>query len=186
MQVTLSRSAIQKSTCCAQLMQWLALAMSEPSQLWKLFPVVVSGEAMLECFLTKGVDFCMYSSHVNWHGVEVPYSIMEPYTLYLIKAIIIMQRRRRSIFHETVTNLYTIRYEKCVYNTLLEHHIDYTQCAHIMARYYAAESRALRKVLYTTLENSEDQRTKDKCNAIIDPSSSPQRQSSDDLALHNQ
>lgn len=170
MQVVLTKRDITNSTCCAQLMQWLAMAMSDYTQLWRLFPTVPSGVLLLDCLLTKPVDFSMHASHISWHSIEIPYSIMEPCTLYLIMAIIIMQRRRRNIFHETVTNLYTIRYEKCVYNTLLAHNVNYTGCAHTIARYYTMESGELRRLVFSTLaDTTTDQQVKDKCEHIIDP-----------------
>lgn len=139
----LSLKSIQRCTCGAQLTKWLARAMSEPAQLWKIFTTIPNGISFLEAVVHNSVNFGLYPAHITWFGLEISYAVLEPYTLHLIYAIINLHRQRRTLFSETITNVYTIRYEKCIYNTLLEQHVQYALCALTCVAYYTAERRSM-------------------------------------------
>lgn len=143
MEITLSAKKIEQCTCGAQLIKWFARAMSEPRQLWRIFSMVSNGTSFIEAIVHNPINFGLYAAHISWFGMDISYAVLEPYTLHLICAIIKLHRLRRTLFTENITNVYTIKYEKCSYDTLLQQHVRYDLCALTCAAFYTAERRSM-------------------------------------------
>ena len=120
-----SKSQIERCSSGSKLIEWLTISMWQRHQLSLIFQLhLYSPNLLARMFLTNKPDFTITATHITWYKLAIPYSALLPHAICIIQNIHKLHRERRNIFHETITNLYTMKYEKCIYNTLIEQMFD--------------------------------------------------------------
>lgn len=116
-----SKSQIERCSSGSKLIEWLTITMWQRHQLSLIFQLHLTSPANItRMFLTNKPDFTITATHITWYKLHIPYSALLPHAICIIQHLHKLHRERRNIFHETITNVYTMKYEKCIYNTLIE------------------------------------------------------------------
>lgn len=132
-----SKSQIERCTSGSKLIEWLSISMWQRHQLSLIFQLhLFPPNTLARMFLTNKPDFTITATHVTWFKLNIPYSSLLPHSICIVEHIHKLHRERRNIFHETITNLYTMKYEKCIYNTLIEQMFDPKVAILCLAAYF--------------------------------------------------
>lgn len=146
---TTSKRDIERCSSGSKLAELFTITMWQPQQLSAIFQLQLHSPAVLaRMFLTNQPDFSITATHICWYKMHVPYSALLPHAICIIQHLHKLQRVRRNIFHETITSVYTMKYEKCVYNTL----IDEMNCPEIAIMCLAAFFPASVAAIYDELQ----------------------------------
>lgn len=120
-----SKKEIERCLSGTKLVEWLTISMWQPTQLSLLFQLQLHSPVELaRMFVTNKPGFSITATHITWYKLHIPYSALMPHTICIIQQLHKLHRERRNMFHETITNVYTIKYDKCMYNTLIEQKYD--------------------------------------------------------------
>jgi len=120
-----SKSQIERCSSGSKLVEWLTISMWQRHQLSMIFQLhLYSPNTLARMFLINKPDFTITATHITWYKLHIPYSALLPHSICIIQHLHKLHRERRNIFHETITNVYTMKYEKCIYNTLIEQMFD--------------------------------------------------------------
>lgn len=139
-----SKRQIERCSSGSKLIEWLTISMWQRHQLSLVFQLHLHPPNVLaRMFLTNKPDFTITATHITWYKLNIPYQALLPHAICIIQHIHKLHRERRNIFHETITNVYTMKYEKCIYNTLIEQMFNSKIAVLCIAAYFPASTRLI-------------------------------------------
>ena len=137
-----TKSEIERCSSGSKLIELLTISMWQRHQLSLIFQLhLYSPNILARMFLTNKPDFTITATHITWYKLQIPYQALLPHAICIIQHIHKLHRERRNIFHETITSVYTMKYEKCIYNTLIEQKFDSQTAILCIAAYFPASTR---------------------------------------------
>ena len=104
-------------------------------------------ETLLTNLVSKPVKMSIESDHLWWAHCRLPFECLGRATLEALRTLVALQHQRQTLFTETLTPVYTIRYERCTLNVLLEQSFDRRAVLNVCAkRHPTAFTETLRRL----------------------------------------
>ena len=152
-----SKSEIEACSSGSKLIEWLTISMWQRHQLSLIFQLqLYPPHVLTRMFLTNKPDFTITATHITWYKLHIPYQALLPHAICIVQHIHKLHRERRNIFHETITNVYTIKYEKCIYNTLIDQMFDYKIAVLCLAAFFPGSTLGILSELMALREEYQD------------------------------
>lgn len=143
---TLTEGAIKRCNSGAELAQQFVHCLLEEQQWWRILHNTHVGP-WVRSLATERITLTIHPTHFTWLGQKIPFEWLHRRGLLCIRRLIALQSQRGTFFKARVSHTYTVHYERCTLNGLLESAFDRRACWAHTVRFAPREAQFIASTL---------------------------------------